>query len=56
MMNRRWWRLRIVKLDETFSLIFFLDETVFMQLELGQTEVCGTHELTGRTLEGKARP
>ena len=35
---RAWRRLCIVKRDETFSLIFFLRETEYMELELRSVE------------------
>ena len=46
---RAWRRLRVVKRDETFSLIFFLRETVYMELELRSVEVQEAHEVGGRT-------
>ena len=45
---RAWRRLRIVKRDETFSLIFFLREMEYMELELRSEEVQGAHEIGGR--------
>ena len=51
---RAWRRLRVVKRDENFSLIF-LPETVYMELELRSEEVQGAHEIGGRALGG-ARP
>ena len=45
---RAWRRLRVVKRDETFSLIFFLPETEDMELELRLVEVQGAHEIGGR--------
>ena len=36
-----WWRLRIVKRDESFSLIFFLTESEYMELELRSVESRG---------------
>ena len=48
---RAWRRLRIVKHDETFSLIFFLRETEYMELELRSVEPQGAHE-TGGTPRG----
>ena len=36
---RAWWRLRVVKRDETFSLIFFLPVREYMELELRSEEV-----------------
>ena len=47
---RAWWRLRVVNRDETFSLIFFLPETEYMELELRSMEVQGDHEIGGRAL------
>ena len=44
---RAWRRLRVVKRDENFSLIF-LPETVYMELELRSEEVQGAHEIGGR--------
>ena len=38
---RAWRRLRIVKRNETFSLIFFLHETEYMELELRSVEPQG---------------
>ena len=52
---RAWRRLRVVKRDETFSLIFF-PETVYMELELRSEEVRGAHEIGGRALGGGAPP
>ena len=49
---RAWRRLRVIKRDETFSLIFLLPETVYMELELRTEEVRGAHEIGGRTLGG----
>ena len=49
---RAWRRLRIVKRDETFSLIFFLPESKYMELELRSVDVQGGHEV-GR---GRAPP
>ena len=45
---RAWRQLRVVKRDETFSLIFFLPETEYMELELRSEEVQGAHEIGGR--------
>ena len=36
---RAWQRLRIVKHDESFSLIFFLPEREYMELELRLAEL-----------------
>ena len=51
---RAWRRLRVVKRDETFSLIFSLPETEYMELELRLEEVQGAHEIGGRALGGGA--
>ena len=51
---RAWCRLRIVKRDESFSLIFFLPEREYMELELRSVEVQGGHEIGGRAEEGGA--
>ena len=53
--NRRWRRLRIVKRDESFSLIFFLPEREYMELELRSVEVQGAHE-TGGAPRGRGAP
>ena len=45
---RVWRWLRIVKRDETFSLIFFLRERKYMELELRSVEQQGAHETGGR--------
>ena len=40
------WRwLRIVKRDESFSLILFLPESKYMELELRSEELQGAHEV-----------
>ena len=44
---RAWRRLRIVKHDETSSLIFSLRETEYMELELRSVELQGAHEIGG---------
>ena len=44
---RAWRRFRIIKRNETFSLIFFLREMVYMELELRSEEVRGAHEIGG---------
>ena len=44
---RAWQRLRVVKRDETFSLIFLLPEREYMELELRSVEVQGAHEIGG---------
>ena len=50
---RAWQRLRIVKRDETFSLIF-LSETEYIELELRSVEHQGAHE-TGGAPRGRGR-
>ena len=50
---RAWRRLHVVKRDETFSLIFFLPEREYMELELTSVEVQGAHEIGGRALGGR---
>ena len=52
---RAWRRLRIVKRDESFSLIFFLPEHEYMELELRSVEHQGAHEAGGAP-RGQARP
>ena len=44
---RAWRRLRIVERDESFSLIFFLPESEYMELELRSVELQGAHEVGG---------
>ena len=44
---RAWRRLHVVKRDETFSLIFFLHESKYMELELRSVELQGAHEAGG---------
>ena len=44
---RAWRRLRIIKRDETFSLIFFLHESKYIELELRSVDVQGAHEAGG---------
>ena len=53
---RAWRRLRIVKHDETSSLIFFLRETEYIELELRSAEPQGAHEIGGRAQGGRALP
>ena len=53
---RAWRRLRVIKRDETFSLIFFLCETEYMELELRSAEPQGAHETGGRAQGKGARP
>ena len=45
---RAWRWLRVVKRDETSSLIFFLRETEYMELELRSAELQGAHETGAR--------
>ena len=49
---RAWQRLRIVKRDDFFSLIFFLSESKYIELELASEGFQGTHEVGGRALGG----
>ena len=44
---RAWRWLRIVKCDESFSLIFFLPEHEYVELELRSVEHQGAHEAGG---------
>ena len=44
---RAWRRLRIVKRDEFFSLIFFLSESKYIELELAPEGIQGAHEVGG---------
>ena len=44
---RAWRRLCIVKHDESFSLIFFLPESEYMELGLRSVESQGGHEAGG---------
>ena len=44
---RAWRRLRIVKRDEIFSLIFFLPESRYIELELESGGLQGAHEVGG---------
>ena len=52
---RAWRRLRIVKRDESFSLIFFLPKREYMELELRSVELQGAHE-AGGTPRGAGAP
>ena len=45
---RAWRRLRIVKRDDFFSLIFFLSESKYIVLELASEGIQGAHEVGGR--------
>ena len=51
---RAWRRLRIIIRDETFSLIFSLRETEYIELELRSVELQGAHE-TGGAPRGRGR-
>ena len=53
---RAWRRLRIVKRDESFSLIFFLPEREYMELELRSVELQGAHEAGGAPWGAGAPP
>ena len=44
---RAWRRLRIVKRDESFCLIFFLPDREYMELEFRSMDVQGAHEAAG---------
>ena len=44
---RAWRRLRIIKRDESFSLIFSLPEREYIELELRSVEHQGAHEAGG---------
>ena len=46
--NMAWWRLRIVKRDESFSLIFFSLESEYMESRLRSVERQGAHTLSMR--------
>ena len=52
---RAWRWLRIVKRDESFSLIFFLPEHEYMELELRSVELQGDTRLGG-ALRGVGAP
>ena len=53
---RAWRWPRIVKRDESFSLIFFLPEHEYMELELRSVELQGAHEAGGRAQGGRRTP
>ena len=53
---RAWRRLRIVKRDESFSLIFFLSESESMELELRSVERQVAHEAGGAPRGAGAPP
>ena len=44
---RAWWRLHIVKHDESLSLIFFLPKREYIELELRSVDHQGAHEAGG---------
>ena len=44
---RAWRRLRIVKRDDFFSLVFFLSESKYIELELASEGQQGAHEVGG---------
>ena len=52
---RAWRRLRIIKCDESFSLIFFLPKNEYIEVELRSEELQGGHEVGGAP-RGQARP
>ena len=52
---RAWRRLRIVKRDDFFSLIF-LPESQYIELELASEGHQGAHEVGGRALGGGGHP
>ena len=52
---RAWRRLYIVKRDESFSLIFFLPESEYMELELRSVERQGAHEAGGHALHPRGQ-
>ena len=53
---RAWRRPRIVKRDESFSLIFFLPESKYIELELRSEELQGAHEVGARPRRAGAPP
>ena len=53
---RAWRRLRIVKRDESFSLVFFLPGREYIELELRSVEPQGAHETGGRAQGGRRAP
>ena len=44
---RAWRWLRIIKRDESFSLIFFLPESKYIEVELRLEELQGAHKVGG---------
>ena len=53
---RAWRRLRIVKRDDFFSLIFFLPESQYMELELALEGLHGAHEVGAAPRRGGHAP
>ena len=53
---RAWRRLRIVKRVESFSLIFFLPECEYIELESRSVELQGAHEAGGAPRGASAPP
>ena len=53
---RAWRRLHIVKCDESFSLIFFLPEREYIELEVWTVEHQGAHVAGGRAQGAGAPP
>ena len=51
-----WRRLRIVKRDDFFSLIFFLIKTQYMEVELESETQQGDHEVGGAPKGGRRAP
>ena len=49
---RAWRRLCIVKRDDFFSLIFFLSESKYIELELASEGQQGAHKVGGHALGG----
>ena len=54
--NRAWRWLRIVKRNESFSLIFFLPKSEYMELGLRSVESQGAHEAGGVPQGGALHP
>ena len=53
---RAWRRLRIVKRDDFFALIFFLPESQYMELELASEGHQGAHKVGAALGEGARSP
>ena len=53
---RAWRWLRIVKCDDFFSLIFFLSESKYIELELASEGIQGAHEVGARPRGGRPPP